>query len=122
MPWNKNDYPDSMKNLNKEVREKAIEIANSLVEDGYEEGRAIPIAIDEAEKIGNTKNDENYQLMNQNDQWAIKKEGAERASKTFETKEEALKYGDDLLAKKQIQLKIYKKDGSLERTKKYSEK
>ncbi|MCM3491060.1 DUF2188 domain-containing protein [Alkalihalophilus marmarensis] len=122
MPWNKNDYPDSMKNLNKEVREKAIEIANSLVEDGYEEGRAIPIAIDEAEKIGNTKNDENYQLMNQNDQWAIKKEGAERASKTFETKEEALKYGDELLAKKQIQLKIYKKDGSLERTKKYSEK
>ncbi|PAM93511.1 hypothetical protein B4N84_17545 [Flavobacterium sp. IR1] len=122
MPWNKNDYPDAMKNLDKDVREKAIEIANSLVEDGYEEGRAIPIAIDEAEKIGNTKNDEIFQLINQNDQWAIKKEGAERASKTFETKEEALKYGDELLAKKQIQLKVYKKDGALERTKKYSEK
>jgi uncharacterized protein YdaT len=122
MPWNSNDYPDAMKNLDKEVREKAIEVANSLLEDGYDEGRAIPIAIDEAEKIGKASNDEMYQLVNQNDKWAIKKKGADRASKTFETKEEALEYGDEQLAKKNIQLKIYRKDGSLERTKKYTDK
>ncbi|WP_232718639.1 hypothetical protein [Bacillus sp. FJAT-45037] len=46
MPWN----------LNKVVKEKAIEIANSLVEDGYDEGRGIPIAIDEAEKTGKERN------------------------------------------------------------------
>ncbi|MCK1991111.1 hypothetical protein [Peribacillus muralis] len=54
MPWNKNDYPDSMKNLDKEVREKAIEIANALLDEGYEDGKAIPIAIDRAKKsVGN---------------------------------------------------------------------
>ncbi len=32
MVWNKNDYPDSFKNLDDNVRNKAIEIANALVE------------------------------------------------------------------------------------------
>ena len=50
MPWDKKNYPDSIKNLDKKVREKAIEIANSLLEDGMEEGRAIAIAISQAKK------------------------------------------------------------------------
>lgn len=50
MPWNKKDYPDSMKNLTKPVKEKAIEIANALVDEDYEEGRAISIAIAQAKK------------------------------------------------------------------------
>ncbi|WP_106768132.1 hypothetical protein [Paenibacillus faecalis] len=44
MPWNKDDYPPSMKNLEPRVRNKAIEIANALLEEDYEEGRAIAIA------------------------------------------------------------------------------
>ena len=50
MPWDEDDYPDSMKNLDKQVRDKAIEIANALLEDGYEEGRAISIGIAQAKK------------------------------------------------------------------------
>lgn len=54
VPWNKNDYPNSMKNLDKDVREKAIEIANALLDEGYEDGKAIPIAIDRAKmSVGN---------------------------------------------------------------------
>lgn len=51
MPWSSNNYPASLKNLTPEVREKAIEIANKLYEEEhYEEGRAIAIATDTAEK------------------------------------------------------------------------
>ncbi len=50
MPWTKDNYPDSLKNFTAEVRNKAIEIANSLLEDGYEEGRAIAIATDRAKE------------------------------------------------------------------------
>ncbi|WP_172250250.1 hypothetical protein [Saccharibacillus deserti] len=50
MPWNKKDYPQSMKNLDERVREKAIEIANALLDEGYEEGRAIAIATAKAEE------------------------------------------------------------------------
>ncbi len=51
MPWTNKDFPRSMKNLTPEVREKAVEIANKLYDDEhYEEGRAIAIATDTAEK------------------------------------------------------------------------
>ncbi len=35
MPWTDDDYPTSMKNLTAEVRRKAIDIANALLDDGY---------------------------------------------------------------------------------------
>ncbi|MBE9168225.1 DUF2188 domain-containing protein [Pleurocapsales cyanobacterium LEGE 06147] len=50
MPWTYDDYPTSMKNLTAEVRRKAIDIANALLDDGYEEGRAIAIATAQAKK------------------------------------------------------------------------
>ena len=49
MIWNKNNYPDSMKNLKPEIREKAIEIANKLIsEKNMDESIAIPTAISRA--------------------------------------------------------------------------
>lgn len=44
MPWTRSDYPESMANMDPEVRERAIAIANDLVEEGYDEGRAIGVA------------------------------------------------------------------------------
>lgn len=48
MPFDRRDYPVSMKNLDKEVRDKAIDIANAMLEEGYDEDSAIPIAISQA--------------------------------------------------------------------------
>lgn len=54
MPWSEKNYPDSMKNLKKKTRNKAIEIANALVEDkNMDEQRAIPIAISKAREWAN---------------------------------------------------------------------
>jgi uncharacterized protein YdaT len=50
MPWTYDDYPTSLKNLTAEVRRKAIDIANALLDDGYGDGRAIAIATAQAEK------------------------------------------------------------------------
>ena len=50
MPWDKDYYPRSMRNLPPEVRRKAIEIANALLEEGYEEGKAIRIGIARAKE------------------------------------------------------------------------
>jgi uncharacterized protein YdaT len=44
MPWDQFYYPASMKNLPVRVREKAVEIANALLAEGVDEGRAIRIA------------------------------------------------------------------------------
>jgi uncharacterized protein YdaT len=50
MPWDEDRYPASMRRLPPRVRRKAIEIANALLEEGYEEGLAIRIAIAKAKE------------------------------------------------------------------------
>jgi uncharacterized protein YdaT len=50
MPWNEDHFPPSMMHLTPVIREKAIEIANALLAEGYDEGRAIRIAIAQAKR------------------------------------------------------------------------
>ncbi|UOQ43867.1 DUF2188 domain-containing protein [Halobacillus salinarum] len=50
MPWDTNDYPSSLKNLDTAVRNKAIDIANAMLDQGYNESRAIPIATEQAKE------------------------------------------------------------------------
>ena len=50
MPWNEDRYPASMKHLPPMVRAKAIEIANALLEEGCDEGKAIRIGIAKAKE------------------------------------------------------------------------
>ena len=45
MPWNEKDYPVSMKNMKKVVRDKAIDIANALKEEKYSDQRALDCII-----------------------------------------------------------------------------
>ena len=48
MPWTKDDYPNTMNNLKEDVRLKSIDILNAMMEEGYKEENAIPIAISQA--------------------------------------------------------------------------
>jgi uncharacterized protein YdaT len=57
MPWDELRYPASMRNLPARVRRKAIEIANALLEEGYEEGMAIRIAIAKAKEWAESRVD-----------------------------------------------------------------
>lgn len=50
MPWTETYFPRSMARLPPIVRAKAIEIANALLEQGYDEGKAIRIAIAQAKR------------------------------------------------------------------------
>jgi uncharacterized protein YdaT len=45
MPWTEDRFPSAMRNLEPEVRSKAIEIANALLREGSDEGFAIRVAI-----------------------------------------------------------------------------
>ncbi|CAD2075811.1 hypothetical protein JEOAER750_01297 [Jeotgalicoccus aerolatus] len=50
MAWNMQDYPDSLKNFDALKRKKMIDIANALLDGGYSEDRAIPIAISQGKE------------------------------------------------------------------------
>lgn len=50
MPWNMQDYPDSLKNFNEVERKKIIEIMNAMEASGYKEEDLIPIAIQQGKE------------------------------------------------------------------------
>lgn len=149
MPWTMNDYPNSLKNLDPAVKKKAIEIANAMVDEGYEEGRAIPIATSQAkewhenaskseidellqdtnveERDESDDTDARPELMDQvahvikhDDGWAVKTEKAKRASYVKETKQEAIDRAEEIAKNKGTKLVIHKRDGSVQRTKNFS--
>lgn len=137
MPWNMNDYPASMKNLDPLIRKKAIDIANALLDDGYPDDRAIPIATSQAEKWYDNasaaekkdfqkakapqKNDSHdhdknaKKLMNadvlvkyQEDHWIVISEKASQASDTFDKKEQAVERAKEIAKNKNSSVKVYK--------------
>ncbi|GAB3790945.1 DUF2188 domain-containing protein [Virgibacillus kimchii] len=145
MPWTLNDYPSSMKNLNEAAKKKAIDIANSMVDEGYDEGRAIPIAIEQAKewrenaskseieeykKSGKPtkrsetgKNHENnperleeaQHVVAHGDGWAVQSSNAKKPSKVYKNKQDAVDRAKEVAKNKGTSLKVFKKDGTLQK-------
>jgi uncharacterized protein YdaT len=51
MPWYNGDYPPSYKNQPVKLREKAVEIANELLQDSADEGVAIATGLKRARQF-----------------------------------------------------------------------
>ncbi|GAB3348048.1 DUF2188 domain-containing protein [Arachidicoccus ginsenosidivorans] len=51
--------------------------------------------------------------------WSVKKSGAERASKSFTTKEKAIEYGKKLSKTEKTELYIHKKNGIIQNKNSY---
>jgi uncharacterized protein YdaT len=140
MPWTKNDYPNSMKNLPKEVKDKAVEIANALLEEKrMDEGIAIATAISRAKdwaanrgKETESKNSESrstdvkqhgedrYVTPYEDNEWAIKKEGTDRVEKVFDNKEGAVKQARKEARASNASLTIQKKTGKVQKRVSYN--
>ncbi|WP_152656105.1 DUF2188 domain-containing protein [Oceanobacillus sp. CFH 90083] len=149
MVWTLNDYPESMKNLDKPVRKKAIDIANSMLDDGYKEGRAIPIAIEQAkewyqnadeeeihsyekggkptqrskegkEKTNNPERlEEGEEVYKHDEGWAVASSGSSQASEVYDTKNGAVERAAEIAKNKGTSLTIYRADGTVEDTRNY---
>lgn len=144
MSWNMNDYPNSLKNLSFVVRKKAIDIANAMVDEGYDETRAIPIATQQAKEWHeNANQDEIHEFEEQGDPtertdegdqyesrpemldkgehvaphdngWAVQSEDAKQPSDVFDTKSAAVKRGKEIARNKGTGLTLHRKDGTIE--------
>ncbi len=137
MPWTKNDYPPSMKNLEEEVRIKAIDIANAMVADGYDESRAIPIAINQAKEWAEDATEKEVKDLRKKDitdhkksedssahlqdsdilvqydhdekVWKVISKGAKRADSVHETKKSAQIRAEEIADKRNSDTIIKKK-------------
>jgi uncharacterized protein YdaT len=133
MPWTKSDYPDSMKNLPEAVRDKAIEIANALLEEKHmDDGIAIATAISrakdwaanrdqeterpDASKITDVKqHGEDRYVVPHEKEWAIKVEGEGKVEKVFHTKKDAVRQARREARSVNGSLTIQQKNGKVEK-------
>ncbi|MNI66538.1 hypothetical protein D3C73_1221100 [compost metagenome] len=125
MPWTKRDYPPSLKNFEPRVRHKAIGIANALLADGYEEGRAIAIATSQAKEWDEqhpdhgSKDNGNIHVVPYEGRWAIKRTGTDKPEHVLDTKEEAVEKAQQLASDGNISAIIHRLDGTIERSHNY---
>jgi uncharacterized protein YdaT len=132
MPWTKRDYPVSLKNLEPRVREKAIEIANALLEEGTGEGRAIAIATAKAKQwnmdhpLHEGENDwmkldrQNIHVVPNEDEWLVKEEGERKALLSANTKAEAVEKAKEWASDANQSAIVHRKDGTVETSYNYS--
>lgn len=104
MPWTKDDYPDDFKNLEECTRNKAIEIANALLDDDFDESRSIAIAITQAKvwaskRIILKSHGDNQHIIPHGGKWAILSEGSYKINHMYDTKEQALKKAKEIVKK-----------------------
>lgn len=139
MPWSLEDYPSAYKNLDRTLKKKAIDIANGLLANGYDDDEAIPISISQAKewaanaskeeqqavKYGKKprKQDSHEQQSNpdlldndvlvyfEEEKWLVKTKGAKQVADTFNTKEEALERAKEIADNKGTSVIQYTKDG-----------
>ncbi|WP_181350968.1 DUF2188 domain-containing protein [Thalassobacillus sp. CUG 92003] len=96
MPWDMNDYPSSLKNLDTAVRKKAIEIGNAMLDEGYNEGRAIPIATEQAKEwYNNASQEEINNLKSKSDQDIQERDEEDRQ---YENRPELLEKGEHVVS------------------------
>ena len=119
MPWTKDDYPVALKNLEETTRNKAIDIANALLDDGYDESRSIAIAIAQAKVWASKRkilkaDGDNQHVVPHKGQWAILREGNEQVSHVYDTKEETLDKAKEMGRKEKVRVVVHKKDGKIQ--------
>jgi uncharacterized protein YdaT len=134
MPWTKGDYPESLKNFEPLTRNKAVEIANALLEDGYEEGRAIAIATSQAKEWAedhpqNSRKDKqkrkreegnnNLHVLPYEGKWAVKAEGADEPELVVDTKAKAVKKALKLASDDNLSAIIHREDGTIQTSHNY---
>ncbi|WP_182201361.1 DUF2188 domain-containing protein [Paraliobacillus salinarum] len=150
MPWDTTDYPSSLKHLDTAVRKKAISIANAMVNEGYSESQAIPIATAQAKEwhknasekernsvlqssdeslIERDREPENArpELMKKGehvvphkDGWAVKTQAAKVPSNVYTNKNDAINRAKEIAKNKKTSVIVHFKNGQLEYRHDYS--
>lgn len=135
------DYPDALKNFDELLRKKIIDIANALLDSGYDEGTTIPIAIEQGKEWYENADDEEKRAFDEADdpkksddhdtdstnpdlldndvevfyedgRWKVKTKGADQADQTFETKEEAIDRAKEIADNRDTKVITYRMDGT----------
>lgn len=122
MSWTIANYPSSMKHLDTELRVRAIEVANSLLEEHYEEGRAIAIVVAQAQLWANSLYDGSERPLFEQDVhvvphpqgWAVRRAHARKASFVFPSMSEAKEKALQISREDCVNVVVHDTDGRIQ--------
>lgn len=134
MPYTYDDYPDALKALAPDIRNKAVDILNKVIENkDMEIGIAIATSISRARdwaanrgmEIDQGSDDikehgEDVYVSPHENAWSVRKEKSEKLSHVFKTKSEAISKARELAKKSHGSLTIQRKDGKIQKRKSYN--
>lgn len=135
MPWSITDYPNSMKNLSDGIRNKAIEIANALLEEknNMDEGILIATAISRAKDWAANRGIDTESILSRSkttdvkkhgedryviplkNGWAVKKEAGKKVEKKYPSKNKAIKMATKKARKYKSGITIKNKRGRIKK-------
>lgn len=127
MPWTHQDYPDTFEHLTPEVRNKAVDIANELLEQ-YDEGRSIRIAMAQAKEWAENRDKRVWQgdvpegrdlhVVPHDEKWTVEAEhddrAEERATDLLSSKDEAIDKAKKIASDNNSNVVIHNSDGQIE--------
>jgi uncharacterized protein YdaT len=123
MPWSRSNYPATFKNMTSPVRDKAIDIANELLNQ-YDEGRAIRIATAQAKEWARRRdmeiwtdgepNGRDQHVVAHERGWAVQPEGAQQATKVFPSRDEAAASAREIARNQHSHVVLHGKNGRIE--------
>jgi uncharacterized protein DUF2188 len=118
MVWTRNKYPSSMKNLDSQTREKAIEIANALLDEHYEKASAARIAIVQAKKWAESDypNARQYlfHVLPHPEGWAVRRANSAKACFVFDSMSEAQYIAFEISQQEHVGIIIHSADGAIQ--------
>jgi uncharacterized protein YdaT len=138
MPWTEKNYPRAMESLPADVRRKAIEIANALLEETkMNEGIAIATAISrgkdwaanrgkqtekkspKSKRVDVKQHGEDRHVTPAEEGWKVVRERGGRPE-VFNTKKEAVEAAKEEAREANASVTIHRKDGKMERRVSYN--
>ncbi len=120
MLWTTGNFPVEMQGLEPSVRAQAVQIANKLVQEGYQESAAIAVAISRAKMAVRPETSDatgkDLHVVMHNDGWAIKRELSEESIfmfSDFETRDKALAKALELGSYERVGVVVHAEDGQV---------
>jgi len=112
-------YPPTIQYMDTQVRDKAFDIFNALLDEGYEDAQAIPIAIAQAKKWAQChRNGQDSQpcvhVVPHPDGWAVRRANAQKSNFIFKRMSDAKTKALEIGKREQVGIVLHDEYGEVQ--------
>jgi uncharacterized protein YdaT len=111
----KEKLPDGFRSLSDEMQQKAVDMTNTLIEQGYQLPVAASMTLERVRRMSGLTNEPPAQhVVPHAEGWAVMRSDADRATAVLPTKKEAVDRGREIARNQKSKLVIHGQDGMVQ--------